>query len=301
MLITKDILADYGAAKTKNLVEELKKFEKTYPNGIEFIDLLKEKEKFTVLLSWCYLFLPLNEKEKVTYDEEFEIKNSFSVYKSFYITNSKFITHSKNIFDSSYVHGSDNVELSSVIRNSSSIDHSEEIFSSEKVSNSFLVVNSSNITNSKNIVNSTKIRESKNIFKSMDVNNSDIIYNSEQVRYSVFCNNCTNCEGVLFSSDLSNKNFFCFNRPIKFSMYNEIIAQYKKLFPELTIDLVNSTSSGFLECNIPISPSQIMNLGKHFAKIDKRFWEWVSTLPNFNIDILYQLTYLPSVYNLRFS
>lgn len=200
-----------------------------------------------------------------------------------------YITNSKDVFDSQYIHSSIEVSKSSAVCQSSFVQNSCQVFNSEFVDSSSKVLSSSNIEKSSNIVLGTAIFESSNIFIANSILRSRELRNCEDVVDSVFCAACHKIENCLFCADLSEQSFCLFNKPIDPDRYAIIMTQYQKIFSGEPI-FVKEWPENPLMSTVP---TILARFDKHYELLSEKFWRWVRTLPGYDENILYQLTFLP--------
>lgn len=150
---------------------------------------------------------------------------------------------------------------------------------------------SQNVENSRNIVRGTTIFDSSSVFDSKAVLSSREIRNSSNVTDSAFCANCKNIKNCLFCFDLSDQAFQIFNTPIDPTRFAIIKAQYIKLLSE-ELNFIKEWPDNPLKA---IIPQVIERFDRHYQVLSDKFWRWIKTLPGYDENLLYQITFLPQL------
>lgn len=222
-------------------------------------------------------FFKLNENDNKILNESLDIINSINTSKSIRVHDSK------NIFLSEDVSSSSDVVDSKVIEQGNSIYKSEFIFYSTDVFQSF------NISNSINISKSSRIIKSANVYRSEDITSSNIIEFSKNLKDCYGCTNCTNLTNSLFCSYASGENLI-FNQPQSEERINIYTEQFLYFKPRLYLC--------DFDRNLPhaIIPKVNNDFSIHYSSLNPNFWKWIESLPGYNKDILYQITYNKNLY-----
>ena len=284
MFLTPNKLKTYSPCKDGYVA-----FRKIYPEGAELVDIINNPQITEEFLHWGRENLEISDEEFLAYQSRLGIIESSMFWKSSNIEHSRVVTNSSNITYSSFVHKSNYVDGSFTICNSQNINNSSQIFSSKFVDNSKKVSGSATIMNSENIVNSTSIIDSKSIIEGNDISFSSEIRKSKNITDSHFCDSSENLVNCLFCFDLHDKEFCLFNKPIDERKYKMFLNQYQR-FMNKQLDFVDEWPEETVRA---IEPTISLNWQKYYTLIDKNFWNWVSTLPNYDSKIMYSITVLP--------
>lgn len=283
MFLTSDTLKARGADE-----KGLQFFEKIYPNGAELAEVIRNPKVTKEMLHWGYLHLDADESEVALYEEVLDIENCTRYFECDHIKDSTAITKS------SYVSNSENVSSSARVADSKDIWRSSDVQNSVAVGESLFVFESDGIYNSKNISNSTLVCGSNyvdggnSISDSTTILDSSCIYKSNNITNSHFLTSCNNISNSLFCFAISDSEYMLFNHSIPQKIFDNVMAQYKKIFmPYLPLNLVRKINHN----NMTITRN---HLSKYiYANIPKQSWEWVKTLPNYDAELMYQITLLP--------
>lgn len=282
MYLTLEILQKRGACQ-----EALDFFAKHYPDGAELIDLIEKAHLPEDFLHWGFYWLEANDAEKKAYLSKMHITGSVSVLYSKDVFESYSISHSCNVTYSERVKHSKNVTGSKCIYDSNYIDNCEGVWKSFMVSNGDRVLEGKNVTNSKEVIKSSYVQNSSGVFQSENIVNCTAIWKSSNLTDCGFCSNCINLKNSLFCDQQSNGEYLLFNKPIEKTRFDMIYQQYNSLFFKPRLRLMSTTWTGE-------QPPRIhQDFRKHFSDIDPDFWTWVKTLPNYNPNIMYSLTFDP--------
>lgn len=214
------------------------------------------------------------------------------------IIDSAHVISSENVRNSNYIFYSNDVKDSTFVRYGSNVDDSEYIYRSTNVLSAREVVDGSTITGSRNVIDSSDIIESENILSSRNIigssninNCSDIegstgIFMSKNIQNSMFCGFCENVKNSLFCINTSNINYHLFNQPInpaEFELYKEELTYW---FWKDRVELIHIYKDEFREVSRFEYSIRFDALAGSFSP---KFYEWVKSLPNFNMDIAYNL------------
>lgn len=285
MHITLELLQKRAACQ-----EALDFFAKHYPDGAELIDLINRAHLPDQFLHWGFQHLETSEEEKEAYRKKMKIVDSVGVYGSSDINQSYIITDSRCVDNSNNIHSSKNVTNSNNIYNSTYIESSNQIWKSFVIENSFRVLDSKNVVQSNEVISSDYVVESSGVYESSNIVNSIAIWKSETMTNCGMCFGCHNLNHALFCEQIQDGEYMLFNKPIDKVRFNIIYRQFCNQFkPQLTL-MSTTWQKGS-------APRIYRDYRKHTQDISESFWEWVKTLPGYNPDILYSLTFNPQFLN----
>lgn len=290
MFLSNEILKKYNACELG-----LKWFDRHYPDGVELMDFLDNARVFVgpdskilELLYWGYRILPYDEREKEKYREILDIDTSEQVFESFNVINSEKVIRSHDIYNSKHI------EDSTRITKSFGVHRSHDIQDSMGILNSYSIWNSNWVSMSSNVKNSYDIQACSNIVLSGNSAWSDNITRCRGLFYSNDCQevyysqNMNNCHHCLFCKDLENASFMIFNNPVTEKDFFVIFELVQKPFIIHTIPIANwhkkeDTYFGYTWKGL-VSPSKI------YSEVPQSGFDFLSTLPNYNSWMMYQLT-----------
>ena len=283
MYITLDILQQRGACQ-----EYLDFFTRRFPDGVEMKEMIEHGHLPYHALHWGYKWLDPNQEEISAYWKKVVVENSEGIDESDHIYNSSIIVKSSQITDCQNIIDSKEITGSRDVRTSEFVDNSSFIQNSSFIDNSIRILNSKNVSNSCEVVDSTYIVNSHGVTDSSNIVEGHTIWRSSNLTNCGFCFNCTNLTNALFCLNAENNEYLLFNKPIdkvRFDMINKQFHRYASVHPDMTAnwneDIHGSTAS------------KIIDYRKHTEKIPEAFWAWVRTLPGYNPDIIYSLTFNP--------
>lgn len=282
MYITKENLEEYGACK-----QGIAFVEKFFPNGAEMLELIQTRHIPHEMLHWGYENLPWNEKEKEMYLKVLDIVNSDYFYTSEKLYNSSFVTKSKSVSSSSFIFSSNNVRDSRNVINSADVSNSSKIYGSNFIYDSSLVACATNITNCKNVTGITYGLDSFNAVESSGVVNSREIIKSKDVENCFFCNGVTNLQHCFFCYGITDESDLLFNKPVSQIVLNNIEKQYREIIGDFRLPLIEEVP----EDSIDVLPKLNNNFLTYFNELPERFWQWIKTLPNYDAELMYKITF----------
>lgn len=284
MLITTELLRKYNAYE-----QEIKYIEQFYPNGIEMIDLIKDKNIDEEFLHWVREYLIHNDEELAAYCASCNIINTESYWYSQDVKDSKIVIKSKKIEKSTGVFNSEEVLNSTDIVGSDNVENCSQVFYSSMVDISNKIVKGQNIVESANICNSTMVARSVSVIDSNTVFDSSEIIKCNTVTNSYFCQDCINIENCMFCNGLEGVEYYIFNKPVDEKMYKLFEKQYKKYLTE-HLSFVRDWPHEMLV-------NQYIALTRKFDDwyypISEKFWKWARTLPGYDPMLLYNITMIP--------
>ena len=214
-----------------------------------------------------------NSWEDRIYESE-NIKDSKYVVESFDVSNSSHIFDSTNIFNSRDIVGCDEVT------------NSKQVFLSSMVDNCEKVIKSTNVSDSKNICDSSMVSESADIFKSSNIFSSYQIERSKDLTDVYFSSQVEGISHCLFCFGAKDSSYLLFNKPIDQARFELIKKQYKKYFDSYLV----FATGWHRELSSATIPRTHYNFNSHYANLSDKFWKWVESLPNFDKQILYNIT-----------
>ena len=87
----------------------------------------------------------------------------------------------------------------------------------------------------------------------------------------------------LFCLNLDGKECHIFNKPISKIMYENVNFQFSK-YITLPLRMISINDENLVS-------TQVNNFSKFFEDLPSDFWQWVKTLPNYDPEILYSMTF----------
>lgn len=282
MYITLDILQKRGACQ-----EALDFFAKHYPEGGEMLYFIEKAHLPIHFLHWGYQWLDPNEKEVEAYWKRVDVLDSEGVFESEHVWNSLLVSKSARVYTSQQVYNSEDVSQSQYIVGSKFVDESTNVGMSSYINNSKAILLSKNIEDSTEVSESTNIYQSKGIFQSNDILRGHSIWKSTNLTDCGFCFECANLKNSLFCLQQKDNEYLLFNKPIDKSRFEIIYKQYQK-YASFCIAL--TTGWDVHNGDLPV---KLYDYRKHTEKIVDSFWGWVESLPGYDSQILYSLTFNP--------
>ena len=286
MFITLEILKKFGACD-----QGIKYIEHFYPNGVEMIDIIRDKHIPKEMLHWGRAKLTHSPEELEAYAQACNIINTEGYWYSQDVCDSKYVVKSKQVTKSIGVFGSNDIVNSHDIADSESVLDSAQIFGSSMVDDSEKVFKGQNITRSVNICNSTMIADSKNIIDSCGIFDSSEIIRCLNVSDSHFCQDCKEIKHCMFCDRIEDVEYYLFNKPVDKKHYELFEKQYLKYLTE-GLDFVREWPEGMI---VTTSVMPTRKFDDWYHPIAPRFWKWVRTLPGFDSMLIYNITMLPEI------
>lgn len=291
MFLTLEILERYDACEPGK-----KWFSRYFPNGGELVDVMSHKYAAPDFLHWGYTNLPTSNEEREIYWKKIEVNTPYrwTIYESDHITNCEYVTRSSRIKNSNYIFGCKDIADSNNISSSNNVERSNQIFNSVFIYDSEKVHQSKNITESINIVNSDYVVRSGSVINSAVVTNSYYVGalatgRTKQIKNSAFIFECVNMQNCLFCSHIQNGEYYLFNQPIEKEQFEIIMRQFKSILAGYHTSFMRED---WPSSTIPLdTPNVQLSPEKHYANLPEVFWQWVKTLPGYNPDILYSITF----------
>ena len=291
MIITADFLANNKACKQG--IEFVQKF---YPNGVETIDLIKDPRISKEMLHWGRKQLTHSPEELEAYCQVCNIVNCDGYWYSENVRDSLYVVKSFNVSSSKHIFDSKDIERCIDVSGSEQIEDSSKVFISEWVTNSSKVYSSKNIENSQNICRSTLTIDAKNVYGSTNILNSTEIINSQNITNSICCTQSQSLTNCLMCYGISDKEYCVFNTPVGKERFNIYKKQYQKLMQDIELKFVDEWPEALVQS---VTPALDLNFSHYYKSVLPKFWKWARTLPNFDEEILYQITMRPEALNLN--
>lgn len=286
MLITAELLKKHKASESA-----IKYIGRFYPDGVEMIDVIKDKRIPKEMLHWGREYLTHSEEDLQAYAQVCNIINTEGFWYSQDVSDSRYIIKSKKVNNSVGVFGSTEVTNSHDVVDSEDILDSKQIFGSSMTDESEKIFKSSNITRGINICNSTMVADSKNIIDSSNVFDSSEIIRCVNTSNSYFCQDCKNIKHCMFCEGLDGAEYYLFNEPIEQKYFELFEKQYLKYLTE-KLDFIREWPEEILAA-VSVVPTR--KFDDWYYPISSRFWKWVRTLPNFDSMLIYNITMLPEI------
>lgn len=287
MFITVDILQKRGACQ-----EYLDFFQKRYPDGVEMLHMIEHGHMPYHALHWGYKWLDPNEEEINAYWKRVAVENSEGVDESDHVTNSSLVVSSSKVANCSYIIGSKEINNCEHIHDSEMVDNSSYIASSFFIDNSEYILKSKNVENSSQIVDSVYVANSHGIMDSNNIISGHTIWRGRDLTECSFCYNCARLSNSLFCLNKEDGEYLLFNKPIDKMRFEMISKQFKRYVSDFTI-----MTDGWSDDLHSASARKVLDYRKHTKNIPDAFWNWVKTLPGYDSDIIYALTFNPQFLN----
>lgn len=291
MFLTLETLERYNACEKGK-----EWFTHFFPNGGELMDVIQHRFVHPETLHWGFANLITTQEEREAYYKKLAINvdNYFTVYECDHIEGGEYITRSSHIKNSNYIFSCKEVVDSNNVSSSDSVERSNQIFNSEFVYDSEKVYQSKNITQSLNVINSDYVVRSSSIMNATNINNSHYVHGltigrTKQVKDSMFITECVNVKKCLFCSEIKDREYMLFNKPVDPDEFELISNQLKNILAGWQAEFVKGE---WPEGTIPLDSPQIQrNIMRQFAQLPEKFWRWVKTLPNYDSMVLYAVTF----------
>ena len=278
MFLTVDILKERRACEKG--IDFVKNF---YPNGVELSEIIQNRDIPKEFLHWGFSHLDATDEEIKLYEKVLNITNTTGYFESEKVSDSQQVRFSSEIENSKDIYRSKKVKNSYSIYSSNNIEDSSNVNTSAFCSNSKVILNSTNITDSNMIIDSNCIIRANSVIKSSFITESTCIINSSNTENCNFLMSCGNMKNSLFCLNLDGKEYHIFNKPISKIMYENISFQFNKIISlPLKMALIDEEN---------LIPKPIYNFSKFFEDLPSDFWQWVKTLPNYDPEILYSMTF----------
>ena len=296
MLITLEKLQE------KNASQDLIDYFSQYPNGIKIKDVYTDKKTPSRILHWCIAHLPYTKELERLYYAACQVVNSKSVFHSTNVLDSFSVSYSEDICDSKGIFNCTDVNLSCNVLDSDNVKNSCWVWYSNNIYDSQKIHSSRTISNSSNVTFSTFVTNSRNVFNSKTILNSNAIRNSENLENCFMCAKCSNLSNAAFCEDLHDKDkskYYVFNKEVTESMFKFLVSGFNDIFKDnfLLIEFKEKVLLDLDGVFVTHTPAvTVQAFDKIYEKISDKFWNWVKTLPNYNSEILYHITFVPKLW-----
>lgn len=231
---------------------------------------------------WMREWLDPSPEEVAAYWKAVHVENSQGIHESDHVFNSEMVVGSSHISGSSNIHDSEQIENSTNITDSKFITDSSHISNSEFVDASTRVLRGKNVTDSSEIVDSVYIVNSHGIFDSNNIIDGHTIWYSNNLTNCGFCSNCNGLTNALFCFKQEGGEYLVFNKPVDKTRFDIINRQFRR-YASVTADMIEGFDG--------TAAKKILDYRKHTKNIPDAFWNWVKTLPGYDSDIIYALTF----------
>lgn len=282
MFLTVDILKERRACEKG--INFVKKF---YPNGVELSEIIQNRDIPKEFLHWGFSHLDATDEEIKLYEKVLDITNTTGYFESEKVSDSQQVRFSSEIENSKDIYRSKKVKNSYSIYSSNNVEDSSNIKKSSFCINSEIILNSTNVTDSTMVVNSNCIIRSNSIIKSSFVTESTCIIDSSNIEGCNFLMGCSNMRDSIFCLGLDGKEYYLFNKPVSKIMYENVNFQFSK-YITLPLRMISINNENLVS-------TQVNNFSKFFENLSDDFWQWVKTLPNYDTEILYSMTFNPTL------
>lgn len=270
--------------------EGIEWFETNYPNGTTIDELLDNKRIATYYLHWGFARFATTPEQKAKYWERVEVDDSsrLSTHSSFKVSNSCFVSNSTRVRDSKYVFDSNDIKNCENVWNSKSVKLSSEIYRSNFVSNSLQIDRGLNITNCANIVNGTMVVECDNCSNITDAIGSRFCDRCDKLRNCYFCESASNLKNCLFCYNIDGGENLIYNKPADPAMIEIIVNQIDDVLGDWNWSVVDRWPQDEVPLRAPNARSRFQFYSAD--PIPELFWDWAVSLPNFDREILVNIT-----------
>ena len=263
----------------------IKQVTEKYKKKATLAAILNDDETSFESLHWINMTYDLTDEEQAAYWLKVKVFNSKNCFCSDNVKNSKTVLTSSFIENSQKINKGTHITDSSQVIQCNTISDSQNIFNSNFVFSSKAVINSNNITKSNNIVNSSTIINSDDIFRSNNIRNSKQIIYSNNMKNCNFCGWCKDLKFSLFCINKEKGANLLFNKEVDSDLLNTIIAQYNAIMTR-NLSFFKDTDLDYLFT----MPAINMRINEYYKNIEDRFWQWVKTLPNYDEEIISNIT-----------
>lgn len=291
MFLTNEVLDRYGACGTGR-----KWFDRNFPNGGELIDVINHATVTPYFLNWGYAHLDVSHDEAAAYWKKMNVTNCelTTIYESNDVDSSGIVSQSSFVKDSSYVFRSNHIERGNSIFGSSYVEGGSLVYNSDFVYDSKRVVDSKNVTNSEEVVSCDYVVNSRAIYNSTVINDSSFVGGiarraCSHISNSSFIADCHNLNRSLFCYDIEGGENIIFNKQVSIADYDLISRQLNQV---IDVWMPRLTKNGWPYETVPLEAPLIQhNIEKQFAALPEHFLKWVKTIPWYDPDIFYNITF----------
>lgn len=241
------------------------------------------------VLLWIREYVNLTEEEEKQIDSLLCLENNVkNVFNCFSIINSIYIFNSNEIKDSKWIMQSNKVESSERIRNSFMVTNSNDVHSGKFVVDSKQVYLSNNVTKGSNIVRSNFIINSNNILESKNISDSERAVRCDTCKNIYFSSDCKNLKNSLFCFNIDNNDYLVFNKKVEPEIFELILQQYLQMISG-NVQYINWNEETIFKYGNSIPVSFVPSV--YYPNLNDYFYEWMTTLPGFDKEIAYFLTF----------
>lgn len=284
MKITVEKLKQFDEARAAQYADYIKSYGE---DGVEFLELIKDKNVDPTLLNFIYKYFTFNEEELKAYNDYFQIVDSQHVWNSSRITQSDGVVVSSDVFDGSEVIYSSKITSGHNIHYSRNVLRAANIFNSSEIVDCSFIVNCRDVKASDYIVNSDFVDYSSNIFGSSHIRISQFIYQSRDLKNCYFCGFTTASNNCAFCISLLNGEYQVFNKKVGRARFEEIREQL--------LDHLLGESAQFIKIiSSPLKLNSIQYNNRFdaiFEGLSEDFFDWVKDLPEFDESIFRNIFY----------
>lgn len=300
LLITPQLLKIYRSAP-----DYIDFMEKYYKDGTYLFKIFEDEISDLPLefIHWIYYNLPLTDEDKENYLAYVNIIDTMSFYSSYYVENSFMIADSLFCKNSKYVLDSSHIDNSSLVFLSEDVYNSSQIVESHLITSSNYIYQSDNIENSEGILYSKIVCDSTNIGYSTSIYNSHFLVQCLNTYDSFLSRNLEGCSNKLLCFDIKNNNIpMILNEEVPERRFETLIKIFKdklkdKIYFVNKIDeeKINFQSSSWMDLPQKTT-SELLLFYKLLEENSEVFMVIKKNIPDYNKDLLYQLTLSPKAY-----
>lgn len=282
MRIDMNLLDKYGAC------EQGKKYmARFYPDGAECIDLIHDKHLPIDFLHWGFKMLPASKEEIAAYHERVELKNCSGVYECRRCENSESLISCSDVKNSRMIFTSDDVSDSLYVMGSSHIRSSQHIYFSNQMDDCEAAYQCKSLVGCSAAYGASYSKNSYGLAQCEFCFNSRNLISCKQMESCEFCVDCANLTNCIFCYGITEGENLIFNKPAPTS----VIEMAKTEFGNLGHHLLNLCDE-WCPPYLNLAPKMNIDPRQMFANFPAELWEFVKKLPNFDAQLLYNMTFL---------
>lgn len=239
---------------------------------------------------WCISNLQLTAEMEEEIKKIMECDTSKNCYNSYHIIDSDYIIDSQDCVESNYIWNSSKITTSNFISASKHCTNCDNIYHSTHCTSSSQIIDTTSCSNSINIINSSFIQLSSDLLSCRVIDHGGQLQYCTNCADTFFSRNCTNIKHSFFCTDINNADYQLFNQPFPESFYPMVMEQYEQYVHHACyVPVKDWPQSMYLDEHFPYSVNPMV----YYNTQSEEFWEWTKTLPNYDPNILYRLTFLP--------
>lgn len=257
-------------------------------NNITFTELLGARDVPFEVLDFCYVYFPLDSEEKELYKEKCGIKNSHHFYYSYSIENSSYVIHSKNVKDSTGVFDSSDIYESEDVFRSMDLKRCGEAWDCITATDCFGIIHSKSLNSCISIINSSHCFWSSNLYNCSNVKDSNTLFNCTDVRLCNLSSFLSKCDNCMCCSGLQGKSQYIFNKEVDTKTFEQYHELFYYLLEEENIDFLKVRVNSYNPKDRFVVTRKLKELYNDFSE---NFWNKLKTFPNYNEEILAQITF----------